>query len=1156
MDASAQAVDTNALPGDTRTQAVPTALEGTPTSFGQAQTGNPIQGLPTSFGQAQTVAQAPVQGAPTSFGQAQTAPPANVAQQVTQKYGMWGTGPENSGIVNAQKVQATKDALSAIPGAGAVSWVMQKIGDLDRIPTTDIASKAAVLGALGVPTMAELSQRLNPNGKFIADSHPHDIVEFYKDKLNDALPQSQIGNYMRGVVNATAPIMGMAADISMNLSSYVGIGELTPEAKALSKSIETAGSAAAKDKFLVSMGDQGLRMSDVGKAAQAAGSAVEALPGGKAVIGAAQTAADIAKPAVDKVASVLRAFSPDTKYEDVNAASNMYDSKSRAEPIQIINNNRAAIKDLNLTDPEKALIQKLGERTQNFKGNLTPELIEAAGPSAILPDAPKFASEAEIRWDASQKLDATAKEMGVQVDPGRSEKIVDGLMEAKKSGARYIDTLVGSGYIDEKNIADKVLENHMAHVMDPAYRGNKSAEELEEVLNSKELPNTSTGVASSRDIIRMRKMLGDVHGLNAEIEAETGMKSFFLEDPFVAGTEREVRAAKLARDAEYLNLVGTKGQEMTPWQAQKQNMVKILHPDFEGRQIVVKNAEGETRSFRFGDQYFDKDTAAKVSDRIGAQSVTSVQASLGHLAENIIKSPYGKLQSIQRNIALSNPMMTVRNAQECLIKAIARGTSLDAFKAAWDSVRGKLGEFEEALGRSGVSGRQLEAEMNGLGYNKTSIMNEGSSGFIDSAKDVMQKGAVKATEDVARNIFQYTAKMGEQGETYARKALYIEKRMQGFDTSMAHREVMKYMFDFGYRSPAMEFFRTLMPFGQHAWKTALVAPELLATGRGMATYNAVANQIPRVVANALNDPTTQDAIKRLLPAHLQVQNIIAGPIIRPNTWMGAVFGAKPGKPIVPYITNEGAMGVLQSLDVFTKAGRQANALGHYGLDSSLAAMYDIAMGKDAYSGKPILPEDRLNYFVRQGILGGLYPNTQKVIQQASGIGNPQYYEPMTLRLSRLLGTQMGGLTDIEGDFQMGMSAVNNAEKQLTQAYASKLAQEKGKMGPNGMSLYTAYNRAPLIPASDKEIFADTVMAKQQSMAENQSQAALLSTAMQRVQGNLSAYDYASRILNIQQKVKDMNLAFQASAMRFIQMAQGAKSTAEARQKAGVKLLGQ
>jgi hypothetical protein len=63
---------------------------------------------------------------------------------------------------------------------------------------------------------------------------------------------------------------------------------------------------------------------------------------------------------------------------------------------------------------------------------------------------------------------------------------------------------------------------------------------------------------------------------------------------------------------------------------------------------------------------------------------------------------------------------------------------------------------------------------------------------------------------------------------------------------------------------------------------------------------------------------------------------------------------------------------------------------------------------------------------------------------------------------------------------------------------------------------------------------------------------MTAAAMSKISGQLSAEEYAQRILNIQQKVKDMNQAYQMSALRFLEMSKGAKGPVNSMAQAGLK----
>lgn len=1102
------AVDTSAPTGDTRTQAVPTALPSQGNSFQSGASifgGDPtqMQSGASIFGQSQ---RSPAQTPQLQSGSAIFGSPDKLGASVSALNQKFGITPENMGSVS----DMAKSMM------GMVGKVMgNTVGVPMRAVTTGIGLAAKGAGALGVPTMTELSQKLNPSGQILPDSYFHDITDFYIDKASQAAGVNQMGSMARGIVETAKVGAGLLADTLLDPLRLAKFGALTPEAAELSKIGDTSAAAGARN--LVSIPSAGISVP----------------------MKTVQPALDMM--AQSPVGKIIRALSPDTGIEALDVAGNNHDAQRRGGVSAVQEGYLKPMADKNFTPEEKALITHLGESTPNLQPNVDPEIIKAAGGKIS-------ANEAEVKAVAAKNLPEAAKSLGIEVAPGRDQAVVDGVLAAKQSGARYNENMVKAGFITKDNVFEKTIENHMPHEMDPQYHGIQGSEQVQEAVNT-EKPSVP-GPLSANDITKLRKMTGSVADLNQEILEKTGMKDFFITDPHVATAIREVRSQKLLNDKNYLDVVSRAGENMSPSEARNTGMVPILHPDLQDKGL-----------------FYSKDVAAKVSDRIRVPSVTSVGSSLGKIGETLSQSPAGNLNRIARATVFTSPGIFMRNALDNFVKAIARGTSFESFGDARDLLNGKSEGFTSApnlLNKNGIiySGEDLKNILGKSGLLQTSSFREGMGNLVDSVRSESQSNiglksllTGKTAAEYAEKMMGLVSKFGEKGENLSKAALFLERLKQGYTPEMANREVTKFMFDYTRNSPAMNFTRFFSPFIQHPIKTALISPELV--GSAPALYNAIQNTWPKVLGNAFNDPTTQAAIKQLLPANLQGKDPIMGPLLPGNTWLGAVLGAKPGQQVVPYLAPSIGTGILQHFDYFSDAARKAQSDGNFGLSPLMGAALRAIQGKDNF-GKQ-LPSDgtaRLNYVLREGILGNIaMPETFKLLKQTFGIGDPQYYEPPTVMLMKALGGQLGGVSNLDSDTNFKMIALAHTRAEIMKQGMDQAHTEMRNMNQGQYTSYVKENHGSIIPATNQEIYAETVQKMQSAVAGVSQQQQQTMASQSLVKGQISAAEFASKIKNIDDNVKKLNEAYRFGAQRYLQMSSGAKNSQDARAKAGVGVIG-
>lgn len=1130
------------------------ANPGTPTLQGQSPSEIDNQGATQGlqgaqlFGGSPSPASSPVSGSQLFQAPAAPAPAPNQGVSGAQIFGSNGGAP---GAPNPQPNAAPLPPgpgdnqhplldSAAKAGASLVSKTMSLLDKASYPIRLHMVSEVAAAAQLGVPGAKELYQKVNPSGELFPDAHYRDVTDFAWDKVaqsfdpRTALPFQNSGAFGRALVSSAKVMTGLAADISHDPLMFIGAGELTEGAKALQAVGDYSDIARATERNAITLkapfsnGATGVVLSgdDVAKGVnaikssapvQAAGKALDAVAstniGGK-VVGAVQAA----NP-VPIMAKAIRYLSPNTGLPDVDYAMNTHAALSRGQDAGIIQNYITNIGMKGYSPEEAKLIQELGESVPNMRPNLPEGIVKSAGGKIS-------ASEAEVRAAAQTQLEVASKKLGIPVAPGRESTIIDGLVEAKKSDARYLENQFRAGELTHENVNDLVMENHLPHVMDPVHYGSSEADAAQQYVRK----------ISSQGITRERKIIGTVYDINAEIEQKFGIKGFFIEDPFVATATREAKSQRLVRDTALLNVVKKYGVTPNP-EAMKLGFQPIQHPEAEGL-------------------IFPKELAGKVSYYMGVASPGNLEGGLAQIAKALNQTPIGTQNRILRTQVFTAPGIWARNAIDNLGKGVIYGVGPDAWGAAHaiinDSFEGAR-SVPNALRPAGkfYSGAELKKIFEDYGVTKTTSFREGIDDYIGAAKGSLadqSRGSIidyaRRAGEFAKTAMNFVSKYGEKAESFARQSFMYQKIIkEGYEPAAAADMMTKVFFDYTRNSPLTDSARFFMPFIQHPIKTALAAPQLIGANPGY--YNAIHNTFPAVLANVMSDPMHTEEFNQLAPEWLKHKDAIAGPLLGQNSWLVNIFGkSKGGGPVQTYLTPDIGMSIV-------------NTFTNPGVNPTFQALINFVRGKNQYD-QPIPGTDKWNALFWDTVRGTTsMPNTERYIKQALGLGNPQAYQPLTVHLMRAMSSQFMGSIDLDQEAHWRLVSLAHAYQDLQKSsgYQLKLEAANALQAPHSFATYMNAKYGPIIPATNAQIYADAKAKLGQQMNTMQGESQKTQLAQAFAHEGLNAGEYRARLANVEQQIDAVNKAYQLSATRYLEMSKGAKSPAEARARAGVALFG-
>lgn len=1089
---------------------------------------------------------------------------------LAQKYTPSVTDPAELAAAKAVPPQSLANAPGSSSGAASPD-LFTKIPTLDDVPVDPVvkdflkkqgstvaqasqilaiplrgvtAATVEAANLLGVPGGAELKAKLNPDGRIFPDAYISDVSDFYLDKASKAAGIDEQSEQMKMLVKGSKMALGMGANILADPVMGLQLGQLTKEAEEIQKvggAVTNAedvakGATPVLDATALSSPEANARnligyrvpMTDVGFD-------IQGQPVQDAMAKLGQNAA------VKKVAQAIQTLSPDTGDARLDTSGRVHDALKRGDPVDIANRYAAPKDALNMTADEDRVASALVEATPNLAHpDLPPELLQASGVT--------WADEAMLTKQMGVALDDVAQKMGVQIAPGREEAITQAAMLAKQAGAENLMDKFNAGVLTKDNIASKVIENHLPHVMNPAYQGVENLAEYEARLAKDEaaVQKTVGGTfVSSKDPTRYREIRTPLESANAQMKEQKGLDQFFITDPVKAQVARLIESKKLLRDSQYMDVVKDYGQRLSRADAIKQGLVTIEHPELEGKTVVLKYPDGSMKTVHHGDLYYPPEIASKVQYRVAPPALTGLKAAW---------RDYNRV--FRSMIFMSSPGIRLGNAMDNVLKtaAVTGKDFIQAYRDATEVLLGKSAGFRSAptaMRPNGVfyDGQALKTLLDRFGITRTGAWAEGMEPFLQAGKkltfqEAMQRPSAlfpKYTLERIQSLVRTVDTFGERGENSARAALFLQRLRAGYEPEQAASEVTKWLFDYSRNSPVMENVRFAMPFLQHPLKTAMLTPALL--GRASGTYNFIQNTFPHVVANAFHDPVTQAELNTILPPSIRQRDGIAGPFISGNTWMAAIFGAgKPG-PLgsLGWFDPRIGLRILNHFSYFSKGGDTRLASE---MSPVLQGLLGMSTGQNwtAPKGSPARELDYANgnanvakraSYMLSAVIGGIspFPNAEKMMMQAFGLVDPKHVEPNSVLIMKGLAGQFGGITDLDHDVQSRLLATHYAYMDQKKQFLQAVHQEvKGNVNAGTLVRYAKNTYGTILGVTPVQLFAQLNQARQEAGAAQLGAQTLGS-------GN-RAGDFAARMKGLSDEMERLNQAYQTLGARYLSQKAG------------------
>lgn len=1048
-------------------------------------------------------------------------------------------------ITNPYQTQALNPFASAVldqTSKSAVGKTMEILSGPARLEASAVIKASAMLG---VPRGKELESTLNPEHRWFPDVYLSDVLDFYDDGTESAKEMRNASTAMKGMYYTSRAGVGFGLNVLADPLNLLTVGTYTRAAQEIQKvgneinpltEVPRIMEKAAHERNLLAM-----------KVPFSGGKEIGLVPM-KAVDPTIEALKRV--PGVDTLAGLLKKLSPDTGYKDVDLASSGHAALGRGAAENVLNRFVIPYNQASFTPDEHKIISTLVERTANMKPNLPERVLKAAGP--------KLSGE-----EGSLKKQMATILENHDLLPGRGEKLIDAAIDIKRMGGAYLETMYRAGHLDETNVAAKVIENHLPHVVDPNYRGikltkagvPKSPDTIAEELLSKQkvMENQAQSVIkgsflSATDPTRYRSM---TRGLtlpeaNAKVMSEYGIKDFFVSNPIHASAIRLLEANKLERDKYLLDTIARYGERLKSGEKPAEGFSKIDHPQFNDKTIIIANPMGGSQKILLRDMVFPKEIAEKMSYYLNPPAVGN------------IKAQFNQLNRIFRSTSFLSPGFWIRNSADNTVKNIVQGvtpqTHLDTLKL----LTGKLAGLQAEGNIVNPRGKLYSAEeLNGLlskwGINSGNAFHDGAADFMGAGKKLTlsqaasspRKLGLKYTAEVADSMLRGVSKFGERGENFTRSALFLQRLKEGYTPEMAAREVTKYLFDYTRNSPLTNSARFWMPFIQHPMKTLLVAPELI--GKSMVTYNTLHNSLPHVLAAAFHDPIQQHELNQILPDYLKQRDVVAGPLLTGNSYIyDMLVGSRPQKA-------QTKMGGVIYFDPAVGM-RILNHFAHPvdGLAPIWRAAFEAISGHDRYGRSldnstvgEVDPANRLNHFISQTLEGTVaYHNAWNMMKTAFGLKNPEYADTPTLSLMKGAFGQFGGVTNLDKEFMFKQIALGSQIKELEKNLRIEVGRETRNMAPTGsLGAWVHTNYGEIVPENPLRTYK-SIQARVANMQGAQA-------AAQGLQGQIGAKDYVERIKAVHEAMQSNIKAYQFSVGRYLQMAKDAKSKAEARDRAGV-----
>ena len=708
---------------------------------------------------------------------------------------------------------------------------------------------------------------------------------------------------------------------------------------------------------------------------------------------------------------------------------------------------------------------------------------------------------------------------------GRIEQIAKAAVEVKAQNASDIAERVKAGLLTEEEVGKKTIENYLVHRISPqaqkwARKNPELAAELQTTLlrgEARETINKGWGKDfDSGSFARSLKM--PLTEANEAMAKATGgaVNEWFISDPLVATMMKRAETRKLVRDAELLEVIKKHAVDGKDIRAAglSSEYRSMKHDYFDGKMVELPTQYG-SKSIPFNEMYVPNKIADKIGYMIAPREV-------GQFSKF-----FDSYNQVFRTFALAKADYYLQNWGENIFKNYVAGVKISDYTDAL-----KVGAQKAGItlkDGSKISGAELESLVTRYGIDSGGQFNEGLQSALFSGKRLTRDGLLAKTKDAPFKVLRGLRHMGESGENFSRRALFINRLKQGASVEDAVLDVEKYLFDFSRNTKATDTTRRFFdPFIQASIKTALITPELLA--KNPKAYNMLHNNFGNAVAASFNDPMTQADVMQIIPDYQKFQDPILGPILTGNDWLYNIFTNSQQKP---HLGGKTAImfKVPIGLDILNRfAIWDSQSFKNSAVVSPIMKSLVMTMGgKDPFTGKSLdlvtsEPDmaRRLNASLWNLVESAApMPNTVGEIKQRLGIGNPEYFTPSAVRMIRANFGKFLTITNLDKEYVFKNMALMRAHKEIQTNLRSALMQEQG--GRNSAIFMSDKGWMKDISVlANKPYTAASIFAKLQ---DKQREIMMTKLAGAGLMGELSAVEAVQNLREINKQVDQLNKQF-------------------------------
>lgn len=1098
------------------------------------------------------------------------------------KNSMRATADEGNAVATKSLDQDVKKAVDEqtpfMPDAMHVShspvgYMMDKLAIPLRMET------AALVKGLDVFTPG-IQKKLNPDGSIAPDIAMNDVINYYTPT------PEQVQSWTQGITNspmaaATAKGLywglqtglGMAANVYADPLVLAKLGVYTHTAEGL-EAYKAGHTVGPEGRYAISMQlpfdrKRGMAAAPVVDMAQdlstrAKGMAAK-IPGsqamGSAVSKAAQTAGQL-----------MKSLHPSTGNDQLDMARSAHKAIMRGD-VQAQSGFLNYTRSLNLSPAEQSVVGAVTESTPNIRPGFVTDAM-AKKPSNLKHGLP----EAEVQKMIRDQIGKHAERLGVRLDPGKAEAIERGAMAIKKYNQSVLERQVEMGILKASSAHKNVIENYLVHKMSPEAEAflkahPKDPELAASFVEAQETKKLQKGVGgktlmSFNPNKNAREIRSTLEEANRIMKEKTGVNEWFQTNPFVSSAESNSRTLKFTRDKKLLDTISQYGVQPRNAQEKRELLANgwkpILHPEFEGKQVVIKkfdepsyreakgmspdhvNQKQFTKSFAMN--YHDVLFPGEVAEKISYDIVPRAMGAMTNV--NAYMDSYNR---VFRTTTLFRPDYYLTNWTGNVIKNMVNGVKMEDWVDAANALMGKPGTTYSVV-KNGVKMERPIEELRAI-IDKWNVK---STHFNEDLESMMHTGKKVAAEkpgifsrvqgaEKLKQVLTTMNKVGERGENLTRIAMFVNRIKEGYTPERAAFEVEKFLFDFGRTTNNLDFVRRWgAPFIQHAIKTAAVAPELI--GKAPGVWNAWHNTIPHTLQAAFNDPIKSSMIAKIMPSYFKNQDRIAGPLFPGNVWLAANAQAdqdkKQGnKSMIVALGLPGGMEIMNQFGFFFD-GDIARQDSISPVIRSLAIMF---AGKDPWDGKDIdvtksdpEPLTRLNWAVKNFVMGAVNtPTINKIVAANLGLKESNYYEGATIAMWNGMMGRFAKITDLDKELNFRLIHLAANEKALRSALMSQAAREKlGHTADIRLANAPDAVRNSVTGFQNPENSLD-LMNRLQITAAELSETQLAGRVLSK--NPPSTQEIANMIKNIQKAAHDANLAYQLAAKRYLEMANEARA---------------